>query len=73
MLLFLICIVIYLLEAIRSEITIWSINHKLSRITDKRLSRWMCLIWPYTYAWLTYRKTKVWKSVAKFLVYKEPE
>lgn len=74
MLIFLLCLTIYLFESLRSKIVILTINHKLSKCgSDKQLSRWTALVWPLLYCWLAFRKKSWWKDLVKFLSYKEPK
>ena len=72
MLIFLICLAVYLFESLRSEIVILTINSKLSKITDKQLSRWVALVWPLLYVHLAFRKKAWYKRLVQFLSYKQP-
>lgn len=70
MLIFLICLAVYLFESLRSEIVIMTINHKLSKVSDKKVSRWWCLGWVFLYVWLAYRKQPWMKRLIQFLMFR---
>lgn len=73
MLIFLVCLAVYLFESLRSEIIIMDINHKLSKGgSDKQLSRWTALAWPILYCWLAFRKKSWYKQLVQFLTYNKP-